>query len=181
SVTGTLTLVPNSNLPYLIGSEFQVPQGQTLIYTPGVVTKFSRYGLDIAGAFYVQGTKENPVYFTSLKDDTVDGDSNQDGTATSPAAGDWYSIHINATGAAIVDYAVVRDGGTSSYAAITAEGGKLTITNSTISHNTFYGVYVTDASPVITNTHFFSNVGGLSFYSPSSALVNPIVRDNEKD
>ena len=47
----------------------------------------------------------NPVYFTSLKDDTVGGDTNNDGTATAPAKGDWGQLYVTSGGRLEMTYA----------------------------------------------------------------------------
>jgi coenzyme F420-reducing hydrogenase delta subunit len=43
----------------------------------------------------VNGTGAKPVYITSLLNDTVGGDTNGDGSASSPSPGDWGGLQVN--------------------------------------------------------------------------------------
>jgi len=120
SFSGTIgsssTLAYNPTLPY-VSSGITVAFGATLTIEPGTVIKFaSQSGLTVSGSLVAQGTSELPIYFTSLKDDSVGGDTNGDGNASSPAAGDWVSIFLysgdpNVGASATFDHAVVRYGG----------------------------------------------------------------------
>lgn len=81
--------------PYVIDVPITIATGVALTIDPGVIVKFD-YGnfLTVDGAINALGTNVEPIYFTSYYDDSVGGDTNGDGAATSPDTGDWYFIMI---------------------------------------------------------------------------------------
>ena len=104
-----------SSIPYVLRSgnvSFQV--GAPLTIAPGVVVKLANgILLDSEDKLTAVGTSTAPIVFTSLKDDTVGGDTNNDGNASSPAPGDWGMLLVRSLSASNsqIAYAQLRYGG----------------------------------------------------------------------
>lgn len=85
---------------YVISAN-QISVTSTLTIQAGTVVKFKDIVSDNAilvsnsGRILAEGTAAKPVVFTSYKDDAHGGDTNGDGTATTPARYDWGGIIIN--------------------------------------------------------------------------------------
>jgi len=86
TLTGTITT--NTNLQpgcYVVNTQLKVAQGAMLTLLPGTVVKFTSCfcgssGLQVNGAVVANGTAAAPIVFTSVKDDSVGGDTNSDKT-----------------------------------------------------------------------------------------------------
>ena len=93
----------------------EVSAGVTLTLLPGTVVKFEDDGrLSVAGQILALGTPDDRVVFTSIRDDSVMGDTNGDGDATAPARGDWTEILVGGgagTPVSVFDYVDVKYGG----------------------------------------------------------------------
>src|SRR3989344_1513166 len=81
---------------YLIDSSFSVSSGVTLSIEPGTIIKAKTTALggpSIYGTLLAHGTSELPVYFTSIVDDSVGGDTNGDGPSVGVAKG-WQGLYF---------------------------------------------------------------------------------------
>ena len=116
NVTANTTIELNNQFDgaLLLRSSVFVPSGLSLSLEPGVTLKLGP-GLNffVQGALFTRGTLQNPVVITSLLDDSVAGDTNGDGGATTPAPGDWGTMTFatQAT-ASLVNGLDLRYGGT---------------------------------------------------------------------
>ncbi len=167
----------NGNTVYVIRAwDFYV--NATLVIKPGAIIKFhSTEGpmmtLGGSGTIIAEGTVDNPIIFTSFKDDASGCDNNGDGGLTTPARQDWGTVDTNGLNGSIFDYCEFYYGGSGSYTTTLtlSAGSRATITNSTFAHNDgsdasgWYGALdASDASAgtVIEGNVFFDNVRPLS-------------------
>ncbi len=145
---------------HIIKSTVTVPSGVTLTIAPGAVLKFaSGAGLSVSsgGRLNALGTLAQPITFTSTRDDSVGGDSNNDSHLTQPAPGDWVGLNIGAA-VANLKYCNVRYGGNTGSGAFASgmfivNSGKLALTGCLIETALYDGlsIYGTGGSATLTN------------------------------
>lgn len=98
--------------PILISDTIIITPGKTLTIGPGVVIKMVRnQSIYIQGNLIAQGSEDDPIVFTSIKDDENGGDSNHDGSASRPEPGEWNNIDMQVGSRAIFDHVIFQYGG----------------------------------------------------------------------
>jgi hypothetical protein len=133
--------------PVIVTGEFHVPIFRSLTIDPGVVVKFAdanSYIFVQGGTLKAEGTATDKIYLTSIKDDTVGGDTNADGNATAPSAGDWRGIYMEGgdpTYVSSLSNVVVRYAGAASYPGIYTIDQNVSIADSVIDDNGSIGLY----------------------------------------
>lgn len=91
----------NPGIPYYIDNSITVASGETLVIDPGTVVKFKI--MDNIGLYFdrsklnARQVADEPIVFTSIQDDDIAGDTNNDGPSDgSPGA--WGQISLANTG-----------------------------------------------------------------------------------
>ncbi len=179
------TVWTKENSPYVIQGPVYIPPSATLTVNPGAVVKFKDDGYGNRGALNVDGilkadaTPEDPIYFTSIYDDTVGGDTNGDGSASLPGvgnSGNWIKLN-NATSPSTFDNVYIKYNnyglwiGNGSHQitnthliknsyCIYMESGNVEVNKAEIADNST-GVYIGNGSAIIKNSSIHNNIQGL--------------------
>lgn len=143
-----------TGIVYIITSDFTVGAGATLTIAPGVILKFVDFCCDkrnlfVEGTLNVNGNAAQKVYFTTMYDDAIGGDTNADGGNSQPRSGNWDNIIFKKGSQGAITHAEIRYTGGG---AITVDGSSPTLTNVTIKHGAWAAISAlpTD-TPIITN------------------------------
>jgi len=150
----TLTVAES---PYIVYTPITVAEGATLSIDPGVIIKFWQNGaIWVYGSLLISGTENNKVYLTSLDDDLIGGDTNNDGSAAVPTPWHGITFFINSTGT--ISNLDIQYAGTynqnSGWAAV-ANMGTLTLSDSLFTKGpASYGFRQMYGTSTITNTEF---------------------------
>ncbi|MBN1651792.1 MAG: hypothetical protein JW857_10715, partial [Bacteroidales bacterium] len=146
--------------PYLIQGDVTVPVNLTLTIQPGVIIKFADYwtGINVSGSLQAIGTINDSIVFTSIKDDAHGGDSNGDGTSTSPGSDQWSAIQYLAGSSGSLKYCFIGYAGGEGSASINVFESSANIEYNTIAYSKERGIYVENASPDINSNVIKNNI-----------------------
>ncbi|MDO9633561.1 MAG: right-handed parallel beta-helix repeat-containing protein [Paludibacter sp.] len=176
---GGALLTPRSiagieNIAYIIDN-LKIHSSGKLTINPGVVIKFrseSSY-IRVEGNLMAVGTPEQKIHFTSFKDDSKGGDSNNNGNSTAPERGDWgngishwYGYWILPPGGIyfannttvsdtinVLDHCEIKYAGTG----IRTENAHASINNTSIQLCNYFGTTVIgNSNPVFNNCQFYN-------------------------
>ena len=94
SHTGTWTM-PTAAVPYYFYNTYTVPNGSSMVIGSQNIIKFRNgTGLDVRGTLTANASVGQNIFFTSERDDNWGGDTNNDGTNTSPASRNWIGVRF---------------------------------------------------------------------------------------
>jgi pimeloyl-ACP methyl ester carboxylesterase len=164
SVSGILSgsaVWTKENSPYVVNNTFTVNTGATLIIEPGVVVKMSpNYFFYVYGTLQAQGSSTDSIIFTSIKDDSVGGDTNGDGDMSTPVPGDWLPLNFLYASKGQLSNVNFRYGGHASGAQfntgqIMTDGAELLISHSQFASTSNYHIQQFSGSTTITASEFF--------------------------
>jgi parallel beta-helix repeat protein len=171
TITRDTTWNVSPGLSLLLAGSVTVNSDTTLTIGPGTTIKVPRYSiLTINGTLNCPGEAGAPIHFTHPSDDTVGGDSNQNGDQTGPATNWWQGIYVTSGASADLRHTTLKYGGYASFPGLRFVGaGALNVEDCVFSDCFSHGIYLegdAESNVVINNTiSQFNGQSGLRWVS----------------
>jgi hypothetical protein len=156
----TVGINPIPNVTYVLLGGLTINAGASLTVNPGVVIKpLGGVGMSIYGNLTMNGTVTDTITVTSISDDNFGQplDTNNNGSITAPARGDWGSLTFYQGATGSMNYCRFKFGSNG------ASGGMLDITNmnlpvsNTILSDAGHGICIRGISAPVLNTVQINN------------------------
>ncbi len=162
-VSGALAIAPQSilNGALVVQDTIGIPQGASLTLQAGVVVKWpAAYQMTVDGTLTCNGTSANPVVFTDFSDDSVAGDTNNNGASVGNWTA-WRGIVFGPTSSAsVLNHVDARYGGSGWISHFYLNSANPTFTNCISRNNFSDGMDLNGNSlPTVTNCTFTGNQG----------------------
>jgi len=150
---------------YVVVGRVTVDAGVTLTIEPGTVVKFQQQTykgkLTVNGVLLAQGTADDRIIFTSIQDDAGGGDTNTNGGATWPWAGDWDGLVFGSTGSGTLEYVWLGYGGADGN--VTANGATVNLRHAFVGYSASSGLrWMNGAGGEISDSVIEQNLGIVS-------------------
>jgi parallel beta-helix repeat protein len=173
-----------SSIVYLLFGDVTINKGVTLEIEPGIIVKTYSWlnlenrppfwvsgAMEIRGRLLAKGTEKQPIVWTSFFDDSYGGDTNNDGTSTTPTV-DWQYIKFDG-GGGIMDHCIIKYAGRcGNYWVGYYESRKDEMFGSGGRGN----IWIHSGSPTIQNCYISDGGIGVSLSGENAA--QPIIRNN---
>jgi len=164
---------------YRITGTITIPAGVTLTILPGAILKFDANCsliVQTGGTLIAEGSAAQPIVFTSIKDDTYGGDTNEDGDATRPLAGDWNQIRANGGTITLNHTRVSYCSNASDQGGIYVNGGSVTFDNSIIEYTKYDSLHCSSGTLTARNSVIRETSVAVGYYSGSgTTLINCVI------
>ncbi|MFC1717980.1 PKD domain-containing protein, partial [Candidatus Poribacteria bacterium] len=167
---------------HIIDDVLEVSSGVTLTIEPGVIVKFHSTRMRIYGTLIADGTPDEKIVFTSIRDDSYGGDTNQDGNNTTPAPQDWQYLGIRPESTnSVIDNAIFMYAGGGGSPNLDINSSSTTVSNCEMAYGSYYGIFATSCTMTVSNVYVHHNNGcGIFLQSANLTIENSVISENSR-
>ena len=166
---------------YHVTGTITVQSGATLTILPDAIVKFDKgCSLVVAsdGNLVAEGSAAQPIVFTSVKDDSYGGDTNEDDGEYGPEAGDWNQIACNG-GTIVLNHVIIQYcSSVNNEAGIFIDSGDVTFNNSRISFTMYDAMRNNGGNFYAYNSIFEESSVALSPRGGTTEIVNCVIANS---